>query len=374
LEWPEAGAVRLIGEYLGRFGTDGVPGAGFDLWISPLVYRIANKIVVDCRCRYSHTADGEVMAKKVIIDCDMGTDDAVALCMSLFDTEMEIVALTATEGCVTADQANNNIQAILGELDPDRYPRLGMASPADKAPPINTSYLYGSDGLGNAGFEVSQLQHLSPSDKLIIDCVRAHRDDITIVCLGPLTNLARAIQRDPALPGMINRVVMTGGSISVTGNITPAAEFNFYFDPESARRVFHSTLTKTLIPLDVTREVRFGFDFMDELPGDNTRTGCFLRQVLPFAYRSYRQQLGHEEIYLNDAVGMLAVIEPRLFQFEMMCGDVETEGELTRGATIFDRRTPREWQPNLEVAVSVNIDAARQQILDQLTMAGNLTS
>ncbi|MEM9412201.1 MAG: nucleoside hydrolase [Planctomycetota bacterium] len=313
------------------------------------------------------------MSRKVIIDCDMGTDDAVAICMSLFDTRLEIIGLTATEGCVTADQANNNLQAILGELDPDRYPRLGMAQPAENAPPINTSYLYGSDGLGNAGFEVSQLQHLQPSEKLIRDCVKDFPNQVTIICLGPLTNLAKAIQRDPTLPSLINRVVITGGTLATAGNITPAAEFNFYFDPQSARQVFQSTVTKTVIPLDLTRQVNFGFDIMDELPAENTRTGCFLRQILPFAFRSYRQQLGHEGINLNDAVGMLSLIEPRLFEFEEFCGDVETEGELTRGATIFDRRVPPEGQPNIEVATGLNIEAARQQILDQLTMAGNVT-
>ena len=314
------------------------------------------------------------MSRKVIIDCDMGTDDAVALCMSLFDSRLDIVALTATEGCVNAEQANNNLQAILGELDPDRYPRLGMASPAENAPPINTSYLYGTDGLGNAGLEVSQLQHLHPSEKLMIDCVRDNPNEITIVCLGPLTNLARALQRDPAMASMVNRVVITGGTVSNAGNITPAAEFNFYFDPESARKVVRSNITKTLIPLDITSQVNYGFDVMEDLPQETTRTGGFLRNILPFAFRSYRQQLGHECINLNDAVGMLAVIEPRLFQFEELSCDVETDGELTRGATIFDRRDPPEWVPNMEVAIDLNLEGVKQQILDQLTMSGNLTA
>ena len=313
------------------------------------------------------------MPRKVIIDCDMGTDDAVALCMSLFDTRIDVVALTATEGCVTADQANNNLQAILGELDPDRYPRLGMAAPAENAPAINTSYLYGTDGLGNAGFEVSKLQHLSSSEKLIIDTVRDHPNEITVICLGPLTNLARAFRRDPALPAMIDRIVITGGTVTAPGNITAAAEFNFYFDPESAREVIRSRTTKTLIPLDVTQEINFGFEVMEELPMDHTRIGAFLRNILPFAFRSYRQQLGHEGINLNDAVGMLGVIEPRLFQFEELYCDVETIGELTRGSTVFDRRVPPEGRPNMEVATGLSVEGVRQQILDQLTLAGNLT-
>ena len=311
------------------------------------------------------------MPRKVIIDCDMGTDDAVALSMMLFASSLEIVAITATEGCVTAEQANNNLQAIVNELDPDRYPRLGLACAANDAPPVNTSFLYGEDGLGNAGFEVSQLQHLHPSEKLIIDSVRSHPNEITIVCLGPLTNLARAFQRDPALPSMIDRVVMTGGTLAGVGNITPAAEFNFYFDPQSARQVFQSRTTKTLIPLDVTQRVEFGIEMLEKLPCENTRTGYFLRQILPFAFRSYRQQLGRERIKLNDAIGALAVIEPRLFEYDEMGGDVETEGELTRGASVFDRRDPPEWRTNMEVATSINVTSAHQLLIEQLSNSGD---
>ena len=86
------------------------------------------------------------MQRKLIIDCDMGTDDAVALCMALFDSRLEVLAVTATEGCVNAEQANSNLQAIIAELDPDRYPRLGMACCADDAPAVDTRYLYGEDG------------------------------------------------------------------------------------------------------------------------------------------------------------------------------------------------------------------------------------
>ncbi len=310
------------------------------------------------------------MLRKVIIDCDMGTDDAVALCMLLFDSRLEIVALTATEGCVTATQANSNLQAILGELDPGRYPRLGLATPADNAPPVNTNWLYGDDGLGNCNLEVSAKQHVQPAEKVIIDAVRGNPGDVTIVCLGPLTNLARALRRDPAIAGLINRVLMVGGSMSGIGNITPAAEFNFYFDPASAREVLNAPIARTLVPLDVTREVAFGLDLLNELPDERSRSGFFLRQMLPHAFRSFRQHLGQERITLNDAVGALALLEPELFEFEDMACDVETEGELTRGVTVFDRRPSREWRNNVETAISVDAERARQMLMDLLLLSG----
>ena len=255
------------------------------------------------------------MARKVIIDCDMGIDDAIAICMALFDPRLEILAITAAEGCVSAQQANQNLQAIISQLDPDRYPRLGMATPCDDAPAVNTRYLFGEDGLGNSGFEVSERQHPHTSEKLIADLVRANPDEVTILCLGPLTNLARVFQRDPLLVGAVDSIIMTGGSTIAQGNITAAAEFNFYFDPKSAREVLKSQTTKILLPLDVTESVTFGLGLMEELPPESSKVGSFLRKILPFAFRAYRQRLGQEAIYLNDAIGALALLEPQLFEF-----------------------------------------------------------
>lgn len=323
---------------------------------------------------WSGEQQGTAMARKIILDSDMGTDDALAICMLLFQPEIEVLALTATEGCVSAHQANSNLQAILAELDPDRHPRLGMASETPNAPPINSSYLYGEDGLGNANFEISNKQHLLPAEKVIIDCIRKNPGEVTFVALGPVTNLSKAIRRDPAIEEMIGQIIMIGGTVSGIGNITPAAEFNFYFDPESARHIFHSRTTKTLIPLDVTQQLQFGLDLFDSLPGEDSRVGYFCRQILPFAFRAYRQRLGKEMITLNDAVGALAVVKNELFEYAPMAGEVETEGELTRGATIFDRRPLPEWRVNLDVATTIDVSKTRQALINCLAAAGRATA
>jgi purine nucleosidase len=294
--------------------------------------------------------------------------------MTLFDSRIEVLAVTATEGCVNANQANNNLQAIVAELDPARYPRLGIATSTDDAPAVDTRYLYGEDGLGNAGFESSDRQRATTAEKLIIDTVRANPEEVTILCLGPLTNLARAFRRDPTLAAIVDKVVMTGGSLSGRGNITPCAEFNFYFDPTSAREVIKSRTTKILIPLDVSRKVTFGLKMLDDLPSQSTRIGHFLRQILPHTFRSHRQQLGQETITLNDAVGALALIEPDLFKYEPFACDVETEGELTRGVLVTDQRMQPEWRQNLTVATGASKDQVQQYIVDQLMMAGNATA
>jgi inosine-uridine nucleoside N-ribohydrolase len=311
------------------------------------------------------------MARKVIIDCDPGIDDAVALCMALFDPRLEVVAVTATAGNVAAEQASRNVQVIIDQLDPPRYPRVGTATPAENAPPIDGRQLNGEDGLGNTGFAVSQLHHQHPSEKIICDEVRAAPEQVTIIALGPLTNIARAFQRDPALPTMVDRIIIMGGSVTGIGNITPAAEFNIFYDPPSARAVFRSLTTKTLIPLDVTRQVPLTIGLLEELPDEQSRAGAFLHRIVQFAFRAFHQHLGQESIYLHDAIALLAAVQPELFDTTEMAGDVETTGELTTGATIFDRRPKSDWRSNMEVATEVDAAAARDCIVRSLARAGN---
>ena len=246
------------------------------------------------------------MARKVLIDCDPGIDDAVALCLALFDPRLEVKAITATEGNVGAQQASRNVQAIIDQLDPPLYPRIGVASPLENAPPIDGRHFHGEDGLGNAGFVVSELHHQHPAEKVICDVVRAAPEEITILALGPLTNIARAFVRDPELPSMVGRIIMMGGSVAGIGNVTPAAEYNMYYDPHSAREVFRSPTTKTLVPLDVTNRVVLTLGFVNELPDETTRAGAFLRRILPFAFRAHRQNLGLEGIHLHDAVTVVS--------------------------------------------------------------------
>ena len=313
------------------------------------------------------------MARKILIDCDPGIDDAVAVCLTLFDPRLDVLAITATAGNVDAHQASRNVQTLIEQLDPPRWPRLGTAPFHDRSRSVDARKIHGPDGLGNAGLAVSELHHQHPSDKVIGDVIRAVPNEVTILALGPLTNLARAFSRDPDLPTMVDRIVMAGGSVNGIGNVTPAAEFNMYFDSEAARAVFRSPTTKTLVPLDVTNRIVMTFDMVSQLPSEETRAGTVLGKVVPYAFRAYRQELGLEGIHLQDAVAVQAILQPELFETVEMAGDVETSGDLTRGVTVFDRRSPREWGINMEVATDVDEAAVRDCILRGLRFAGQET-
>lgn len=313
------------------------------------------------------------MPRKVIIDCDPGIDDLVALTLALFEPKLEVVAINAVAGNVPADRATINVQAIVEQLDPPRFPRLGAASAAEDVPYTDGRHLHGPDGLGGVGLAVSQLARQHPAEKLISDEVRASPGDVTIVCLGPLTNLARALTREPDLVDHISRVVIRGGSVKGIGDVTPCAEANIYADPEAARAIFKSRLTKTLIPLDVTDQVVWTLDLLNNLPEETTRAGKLLRATLPYLFRSHRQHLAMESIRLPDAVGVCAVIHPELFRTEELVGDIETGGEIATGMTIFDRRTNCPHSGDIEVALEVDAAAVADCMVRGLIEAGKQT-
>jgi len=309
------------------------------------------------------------MAKKIIIDADPGIGDAVAIAAALFDKRLEVLAVTAVAGNVDAEQATRNVQAIIEQLDPPRWPRTGAASEPDAGRPADGKQLFGADGLGNTNFEVSTLQNRHASEKVICDEVRAAPGEVTILSLGPLTNIARAINRDPQVAADIGSLVISGGSVTHPGNVTACAEFNIYCDPASARQVFRAPITKTLVPLDVTEQVVLTFDLFDSLPSEESEVGSFLRKTLPFAFRSYRQVLGVEGVYLHDAVALNLITEPEQYSTEAMACDVELNGNLTVGQTVFDRRTVPQWRPNMEVARGVAVDNVLDSIISSLQAA-----
>ena len=313
------------------------------------------------------------MARKIIIDCDPGIDDAIALCIALFDPRVEVMAITATAGTVDAEDATRNVNAIVSHLDPPRYPRIGKALPPENAPVSNEWDVHGPQGLGAFEIAVSGRQHQTASEKVISELVHQYPDQITLLCLGPLTNLAAMCRRDPTAVGLIDKVIISGGAVRAPGNASAVAEFNLHFDSDAAAEVFRSPTTKSLIPLDVTDAVLFGVEVLDQLPSIGSRAGSLLHALLPFAFRTFHQKLGRELIPLYDPVALLAILEPSLFTWEPMAGKVETRGEFTRGASLFDERLRPAWPINMEVASDVDVSDAEALILRSLRYSGQQT-
>jgi inosine-uridine nucleoside N-ribohydrolase len=312
------------------------------------------------------------MRRKLIIDVDPGIDDAIALAAALFDPRLEVLAVTATGGNVPAGQASANLQALVTYLDPPRIPRIGIAS-EDGFLPERAFSMHGPDGLGGVDLPAVPLHGSHAAEKVIWETIRAHPHEVTILCLGPLTNLSRLLRRDPAILELLGDVLICGGTLHANGGATPAADFNFYCDPLAARHVISEPCRKTLLPLETSSQVVFGFDMLDQIPDAFSRAGRVLQRMLPHAFRAHRQFLGSEGIHLHDVVALVAVTNPELFRRQTVAADVETGGELTAGMLVIDRRQVREWKPNLDMLISCDVAAVKDCILRGLMTAADAT-
>jgi inosine-uridine nucleoside N-ribohydrolase len=218
-----------------------------------------------------------------------------------------------------------------------------------------------------------QRQHQVSSEKLIVETIKSDPYDVTILCLGPLTGVARAFQRDPSIMEMVNKVVVVGGAVNCIGDVTATAEFNMHFDPSSASAVFRSLTTKALIPLEITNQVTFDLDLLNQIPPKHSRAGALLHPMLSHLFRSYRQERAQETIALQAAIGIAYLVEPMMFQSEEYGVEVEVLGELTRGATIVDRRAFSTHQRGVEILTKVDVDAVKDIIINGLRFAGQAT-
>ena len=314
----------------------------------------------------------EPVPRKVILDVDPGIDDAVALAIALFDPRLDVLAVTATGGNVDPAQATANARTIVGLLDPPRLPRIGVAA-SDVLLPDRGPSVHGPDGLGGADLPQARLHGGHPSEKVILETVKAHPGEVTILALGPLTNLARMIASEPSLAELVGEVVISGGTAFGRGSTTPVADFNFFANPAAARYVVREPLTKTLVTLETTSQVVLGFDLLEQLPDESSRAGAMLQRVLPHAFRAHRQLLGTEGICLHDVVTLVSILHHELFERTTVGADVETSGELTTGMLVVDHRSSNRWKRNVDLLVEVDASAVRDCILRGIAQADRST-
>ena len=321
------------------------------------------------------------MPQKLIIDADPGIGDALAIAVALADRELDVIALTAVGGCVSPMQAGRNLQAIVEALDPAKWPRIGVGYSGQQfheldEPAIDESRrvvpewqrlqrsLNGPEGLGEWRPAAADLHHTRDAVKLMTELSRQHPNEIVLLTLGPLTNLELACDLDASFMSRLQGIVCLAGAISTPGDVTPAAEFNIHHDPDAARVVLRFPATKTLVPLDASQRTVLTFEQYHRLGlSESSASGRLLQHLMPFALRAHHQHLGVEGLRLAEVTALAAISRPHQFQRTTMSVDVEVEGELTRGMTVFDRRSNPSWRKNIDVVCDVD----PQGVLDYLT-------
>jgi pyrimidine-specific ribonucleoside hydrolase len=325
------------------------------------------------------------MTCHLLIDTDPGIDDALAILLALASPEAHIEAVTVVAGNVAVDLAAANARRILAVAGPTPLPPVirGAETPLKRAL-VTAGHVHGQDGLGNLDRFVEpdgRLRYPEPPStpetrsaaEAILETVDRWGPELTVVALGPLTNLAAAAALDVRRLARVGRVVVMGGAISVPGNVTAAAEFNFFVDPEAAAQVLEAGLPVELIPLDVTRKVVLDQSVLTERLR-RCADDLIARFILDFTLHGFAFGAAQEGggIVLHDPLAMAVALDPSLVTFEAMSVEVECEGKLTRGLSLADRRAlpaHRKRVPGCRVAMDVDSEAVLRLFLERLCPA-----
>jgi inosine-uridine nucleoside N-ribohydrolase len=294
----------------------------------------------------------------VLLDCDPGHDDAIALLLALASPELELLGVTAVAGNQTVEKTTANAIRILELVGSDAPVATGAGRPLVREPHV-AAYVHGETGLDGPDLPPAQR---APVEQHAVDFLAERIDGTTLVATGPLTNVALLLARyEQAGP---ERIVLMGGAIA-EGNVTPAAEFNIWADPEAAARVFASGLDVTMVGLDVTHQALLTDEHASRLR-ENGRVGTVVADLLDFYGVFHEQVYDFEGSPIHDAVAVAQVIRPELLELRELNVEIERESELCRGRTVVDvwKRTGRD--PNARVAVGIDAAGFIELLLERL--------
>jgi inosine-uridine nucleoside N-ribohydrolase len=301
-----------------------------------------------------------------LIDTDPGIDDALAILLALACPEVSIEAITSVAGNVPVDCATTNAHRILAVGAPAAsIPVARGASAPLHGPLVTAMEFHGDDGLGGVTRlrePDGRLRYPAPADSpgaldgpgLILETAARFAGELVIVALGPLTNLAVALERDRVRLSRVARIVVMGGAVAVPGNVTPSAEFNFHVDPDAAAAILRRAELAAALGRGRADVARFIEDFTDHL----------------FVFGDHR---GHDGFALHDPLAVGVALDPSLVDFELLHVDVEDEGRITRGASVADRRDvpPAEKaRPNCRVAMTVHTARFLELFLTRVASGG----
>lgn len=310
--------------------------------------------------------------RNVIIDCDTGVDDALALLLALRSPALNVLGITTVAGNVTLDKVVRNTLVVVEQACIDAPVFVGAHRPL--VGEWKTAELaHGTDGLGNIGFPdpQSKTQEEHAVDYLVRTFME-HEQPLDLITLAPLTNVALALHKEPRLAGKIHSLLMMAGGIQ-GGNVTPAAEFNVWVDPEAAEIVAHSGIPMKMVSLE---PIYLGGGIPAE---DVDQIEAFSAPWCSMASKLLRWQLNRWETVTGtlrpatppDLAAMAVAIDPSIAQSERYAVSVESRGEYTRGMTVIDRRwyarlLPDAPVPNMEVVLSIDNSCYRRLLLDTL--------
>lgn len=299
----------------------------------------------------------------IILDTDPGIDDAVAIAAVLFSPEIDLQLITTVAGNVSVEKTTRNALQLLHFWQADVPVAQGAATPLTR-PLRDAASIHGESGMDGYDFPAHDRQTLNvPAFQAMYERLMASPEPLTLVTIGPLTNIALLLTHYPACTAKINRLVMMGGSAG-RGNFTPNAEFNIAIDPEAAARVFESGLDIVMCGLDVTHQAVLTPDYLAALPALN-RTG----QLLHALFSHYRAGSMTTGLRMHDLCAIAWLLRPELFTLKRCFVAVETRGDYTAGTTVVDIEGRLNRPANAQVALDIDVAAFREWVAQTLARA-----
>jgi inosine/uridine nucleosidase len=290
---------------------------------------------------------------RVVIDTDPGVDDAVAILLALASRELDVLALTTVAGNVGLDATTLNARRLVQLAGRrDVIVAAGCAEPL-AGPLAYEGRVHGGDGLGDLDWPEPTVE-VDAQDGPDVIWRLIGQGPLSIVAIGPLTNLAVLLERHPDAEAAVERVVVMGGA-SWQGNVTPAAEFNIWADPEAAQRVFAAAWPVTVMPLDLTHQATLDDDDLAWLRSLGTEVGRRVAGMLEPYADYYERHYGRRALVMHDATAVYELVDPLAIVTQGAAVAVETSGEHSRGATWFDRHQ-RHAEARVRVGVSLDND------------------
>lgn len=305
--------------------------------------------------------------RKLIVDCDPGHDDALALLLA--SSVAEVVGVTTVSGNAPLDAVTTNTLGVLTLADLRVPVHAGahgpLVTPRDGVVP-HATHVHGATGLDGVTLPRPVLE-LAGDDApgFLLDTSRRYAD-LWLVAIGPLTNVARAMQRDPGFAHRLAGISIMGGG-TTGGNVTAAAEFNIWADPEAADVVFRSGAHIRLCGLNLTHQLKTSAATLDRLRGIDSAHARLASEVIGYLHGRMLELRGEASAALHDPCAVLAVTHPALFEFRRRPVAVELTGTLTRGMTVVDERfAASDVQPQVDVAYRIDADTAWQLLFGAL--------
>ncbi len=308
----------------------------------------------------------------ILLDTDPGIDDALALLVALASPEIRLEAITTVSGNIPVDQATRNVLALLQLAGHTSIPvARGCHRPLAGAPTYAT-HIHGQHGLGYAKLpELHRTAIAQSGPELIIEKVMEAPGKLTLVAIGPLTNIACALAKEPRIAQCIRELVIMGGALHVPGNVTPAAEFNIFVDPHAAHTVFKATWPIRLVSLDVTRQVRLQSEQITQITQSRTPLATCIAQMLEF-YLSSSRSRNNTSYPMHDPLCLASVFQPELIAWEPVLIDVECEHPQTLGKTIVKEKDAA--STNIRASLGVSPEPFLQMFLERLYTLSTATA